>query len=149
MENHDNEQQYKKIQSDIKEVQSKYNAISEDVKSLKTGQSSLQEHMGMINSNLEKMSKNVEDMMNRLGSIMEEQQKSAVEEMIHKKGGMLSALIKKPLRRLAVGTVGMALAVGDFTAEKFANAREGLEDIVAEANYNRKMKRQEQQTQEA
>jgi len=145
MENHDFEQQIKKLQSDMKEMQSKYTNISEDVKSLKTGQSSLQENMGLINNNLEKMNKNFESMMNKLNSVMEDRQKSDVEEMMGKKGGMFSRMVKKPLRKLAVGTVGAALTIGDFTVERLSNAKEGLEDIVAEANYNRKLKRQEQQ----
>lgn len=147
MENHENDQQFKKIQEELKEIRSKYNTVSGDVKTLKNSQSDIQDNMGIICSSLEKMSKSVEEMMNRLNSITEEQQKSAVENMMHKKGGMFSALVKKPLRKLAVGTVGAIMAVGESTAEIMANAKEGMEDIVAEANYNRKTKRQEQQAQ--
>lgn len=144
MENNENDQIMKKMQEEIKDLQAKYNSISGDVKAMKNSQAELQGNMSTIGGSLEKMSKNVEEMMNKLNLITDEQQQHSIEQMMHKSGGLFFRLVKKPLRKLAVGTVSTAMVFGDYAWEKIANTKEGLEDIVAEASYH-KNKRLEQQ----
>lgn len=138
--------QYKTVQDDVKTLHQEYKAISSDVKSLNSSQTALQGNVDTICSNMEKISKNVEEMMKQLQVISEEHQKLAVENMLHHKSGHVSAAVKKTLRKLAVGTVTGAMILGEYSAEKLACAREGLEDIIAEANYNNKIRKQSQKT---
>lgn len=132
------EKQIKVMQAEIKDLQSKHSEISQDVKMLKSNQESIQANMNTLCGSLEKINKNVENMIEKLDSVSMEQQKSTVDKMMHHKGGLFNTLVKTPIRKLAVGTVGLALAVGDYTVERLSNAKEGMEDIVAEAHYNRK-----------
>ncbi|SHH74274.1 hypothetical protein SAMN02745823_00815 [Sporobacter termitidis DSM 10068] len=142
MEDQVSDNQYKKVQDDVKTLHHEYHAVLNDVKSLNAGQSALQSNVDAICGNMEKISQSVEEMMKQLQVISEEHQKMAVENMLHKNSGLFSAALKKSVRKLAVGTVSAAMLLGEFSAEKLACAREGLEDIVAEASYNNKIRKQ-------
>lgn len=139
MENYDD--QIKKMQQEMKELQTKYAAISGDVKELKNNQAGIQQNMSMVCNSVEKMSGNLEEMMSKLNVITGNHEKSLVEEMMGKKKGLFSKLVKRPIRKLAVGTLSTAMSVGDFAVERVANAKEGMEDLVAEAQYKKRIKR--------
>lgn len=141
MDNYDD--QIKKMQQEIKDIKSKYESLNGDVKELKTSQASIQQNMTMICNSVEKMSSNVEEMMSKLNTISGNQEKSAVEEMIGKKKGLFNTLVKRPIRKVAVGTISTAMSLGDFAVERLENVKEGMEDLVAEAHYNKKMRKKE------
>jgi hypothetical protein len=146
MEELETGRQVKVMQEEIDALKSEFCAVSCEVKELGNGQRQANEAMDGLRVNLEKINSSLEEMMEKLGAISEANQKSAVEDMLHKGGGFFSELVGKPLRKLAVGTVGTVMMVGEFAAEKLAYAREGMEDIVAEASYNNKMRGQNQKT---
>ena len=136
-----NEQQLKKMQEDLKDMQTKYTGLVNDMKGLKAGQAGMQENITVLNGHYEKISGNMEMIMCKLDSISEDAQKNMMGKMMRQKQGVMSRMIKNPLRKLAVGTIGTLMSMGDYAAEKASNAKEGLEDIVAEANYNNKKRR--------
>ena len=71
-----------------------------------------------------------------------EYEKNAPMNMIKKDNMKFSMrdMFINPLRKVAVGTVQSAFLVIDKTMEGVSNAKEGFEDIVAEAQYQNKKK---------
>lgn len=50
----------------------------------------------------------------------------------------VGSIIIKPLRKLAVGTVGVFYSIADKTLERVSSIKEDFEDIAAEAQYQNK-----------
>lgn len=128
------------MQEDLKDMQARYTDLAQDVKTLKNGQTGIQENMNALNGQFEKINSNMESIMFKLDVISEDRDKNLIGKMMKEKESFLSK-IKNPLRKLAVCTVGAIMSMTDYTVEKASGAREGLEDIVAEASYNNKKKR--------
>ncbi|HVI41665.1 MAG TPA: hypothetical protein VM577_13515, partial [Anaerovoracaceae bacterium] len=135
------EQQLKKMHEEVKEMHSKYTALTNDVKNLKDSQAGIQENMNAVNSNFDKLNGNIEEIMNKLNVISEDQKKSTMGKIMGDRDGLFTKAVKKPLRKLAIGTISTIMTISDYSMEKASSAKEGMEDIVAEASYNNKKRR--------
>jgi ABC-type transporter Mla subunit MlaD len=140
-DSHASDLQIKKMQEDIKEMNARFDALSGDVKILQESQAAIRENVNTVSGSFEKLSGSIEEIIRKLDAISEDQKKSGMSKIMDDGEGFLNKAVRKPLRKLAVGTVSAIMAVADFAVEKAAGAKEGLEDIVAEASYHNKKRR--------
>ena len=130
------------LQQEIDELRQKYDTLLKDVKCLEDNKNNMK---GIVENSYEvvqNVSKNVENIMNELNNLKKDYENTASSNMFNEnkmKFSMKSMFIN-PLRKIAVGTMQSAFLMMDKTVEGMSNAKEGFEDIVAEAQYQNKKK---------
>ena len=135
------EELQKKMQKELDDLQVKYSSISDQIQTLQNDKSDLKNSIKTMNDSFQQVSKNVEDILSKLNTISRDNEGFDDEDMMDRKINVsLKKLIFNPLRKLAVGTIGSVLAVADTATEVTCGFKEGFEDIIAEAQYQRKKK---------
>ncbi|MBC2581314.1 hypothetical protein [Clostridium sp. DJ247] len=129
-----------KIKLELDDLQQKYTNLSAQIQDLQNDKSDLKNSMKTMNDNFQQVSKNVENILAKLDNI-NGSDKDLDNDIIDKKIDFsVKKIIFNPLRKLAVGTIGSVFSVVDKTTELTCGFKEGFEDIVAEAQYQRKRK---------
>ncbi|MEA4847575.1 MAG: hypothetical protein VB106_10125 [Clostridiaceae bacterium] len=137
-----NGQEYKKMHEEFKELKANYTGLTKDVEALKKGQKEINENYKAINNNFDRINNNMDDLMAKVGKLVEQQDISMVEKVVGKaKEATRAGMLRRPLRRLVVGTISTVMSAADAASEGMAHIRENFEDIVAEAQYNNQKRR--------
>jgi len=133
------------LQHEIDELRQKYDTLLSDVKSLEDNKNNMKDIVQNSYEVVQNVSKNVEKVMNELNNFKKEYEGITSNNMANEnkmKFSMKNMFIN-PLRKIAVGTIQSAFLMMDKTVEGMSNAKEGFEDIVAEAQYQNKKKHTE------
>ena len=130
------------FQQEINELKQKYDDLVKDVKCLEDNKSNMKSIVENSYEVVQNISKNVENVMNELNAFKENYENSESNNMINEDKMKVSMrdMFINPLRKIAVGSMQSAFMVIDKTMEGMSNAKEGFEDIVAEAQYQNKKK---------
>lgn len=117
-------------------LEQKYSQVNTQMKKLQDDRSDLKNNIKSMNDKFQQVNKNVENILSKLDDI-DKNDRNFSENM-----GNFSVrkTLCAPLRKMTIGVVGSVLAVADKTTELACGAKEGFEDIVAEAQYQRKRK---------
>jgi len=134
-----------KLQNEINELRQKYDTLLKDVKCLEDNKNNMKDIVENSYEVVKNVSKNVENVMNELNNLKNEYQNTASNNTNtrEKMNFSMRKIFINPLRKIAVGTIQSAFLVMDKTMEGMSNAKEGFEDIVAEAQYQNKKKHME------
>ncbi len=130
------------LQQDIDELKQKYDTLLKDVKCLEDNKNNMNDIVKNSYEVIQNVSKNLENVMNELNSLKKNYENTASNTTSNE--NIMNFSMKKmfinPLRKIAVGTIQSAFIMMDKTMEGMSNAKEGFEDIVAEAQYQNKKK---------
>ena len=131
-----------KFQQEINELKQKYDTLIKEVKSLEDNKNNMKIIVDNSYEVVQSVSKNVENVMNELNNLKRDYENTSSKDMLNddKMKFSLRSMFINPLRKIAVGTMQSAFLVVDKTVEGMSNAKEGFEDIVAEAQYQNKKK---------
>ena len=130
--------------TNLEELQCKYDNIKKEVDDLESNKESLNESVNKMHNSFELINKNVEELMTKLDAMGMRVDESKEETNKRDRFDFsLNNMIVNPLRKVAVGTIRAAIMVGEKANEEVANIREGMEDVVAEAQYLNKKQRVE------
>ncbi|MBV7275500.1 hypothetical protein I6U48_21590 [Clostridium sp. PL3] len=134
------EELQRKMQEELDTLEQKYDEISTQIQELQNDKSDLKNSIKTMNDGFQQVSKNVEDILAKLDNIG--LASKDLDNDMHNRETKFSAkkMILNPLRKLTVGAIGSVLAVIDKTSELTCGAKESFEDIVAEAQYQRRRK---------
>jgi len=134
-----------KLQQEINDLKQKYDTLLKDVKCLEDSKNNMKVTVENSYEVVQNVSKNVENVMNELNNLKKEYENSTSNNMVneHKMNFSMKNMFTNPLRKIAVGTIQSAFLMIDKTMEGMSNAKEGFEDIVAEAQYQNKKKHME------
>ncbi|WP_368490605.1 hypothetical protein [Clostridium sp. BJN0013] len=135
------EELQKKMQQELVDLQQRYSKINEKVEELQNDKLDIKNSIKVMNDNFGHMSKNVENILSKLDNINTKNKKLNDDHIEDDRIDIsMKKMIFNPLRKLAVGTIASILAVTDKVTELTCGAKEGLEDIVAEVQYQRRKK---------
>lgn len=133
------EELQKKMQQELDSLQEKYSKMSEQIQDLQNDKFDLNNNMKTMNDSFQQVSKNVEDILFKLDNLQGIDKNLFDDDIVDRKMNIsMKKTFLNPLRKLAVGTISSVLSVADKTTEVTCGFKEGLEDIVAEAQYQRK-----------
>lgn len=134
-----------KLQQEINELRQKYDTLLKDVKCLEDNKNNMKSIVENSYEVVQNVSKNVENVMNELNDLKKEYENTTSNNTINEENMNYSMkkMFINPLRKIAVGTMQSAFLMMDKTMEGMSNAKEGFEDIVAEAQYQNKKKHME------
>jgi chromosome segregation ATPase len=133
-----NEEFQKKMQKDLRELHEKYNELNEQIQDLQNDKADFKISIKTMSDNFTEVSKNVQDILSKIDNI--NNRENGREVRYENEEGTMKKMVCKPLKKLAVGTVGSILSITDKVVEVSFGVKEGFEDIVAEAQYQRKKK---------
>lgn len=131
-----------KLQQEINELKQKYDTLLKDVKCLEDSKNSMKDIVENSYEVVQNVRKNVENVMDELNNLKKEYENIGSSNMKNEENMNFSMkkMFINPLRKIAVGTIQSAFLMMDKTMEGMSNAKEGFEDIVAEAQYQNKKK---------
>ncbi|MBV7275494.1 hypothetical protein I6U48_21560 [Clostridium sp. PL3] len=135
-----------KMQQELKELQEKYSQMTTQIQELQNNKSDLKNSIKTMNDSFEQVSKNVEHILAKLDNISGTNKDLDDEDLLDedapdkKIGFLVKKILFTPLRKLTVGTIASVLSIVDGTSKLTCEVKEGFEDIVAEAQYQRKRK---------
>lgn len=135
------EELQKRMQQELVDLQQRYSKINGKVEELQNDKLDVKNSIKIMNDNFSHMSKNVENILSKLDNINIKDKNSNDDHIEDDRIDIsMKKIIFNPLRKLAVGTIASILAVTDKVTELTCEAKEGLEDIVAEVQYQRRKK---------
>lgn len=132
-----------RINHEISELKKKYESVSKKVDAIEKETKETENSIKKIENGFANMNNNFEEIMKKLDSISDDKEANKMFNNAKKNNGKFSmkGMIMRPMRKLVVGTMSTIFSVADYTSEKFSYAREGMEDMMAEAHYNSKVKK--------
>jgi chromosome segregation ATPase len=131
----------KKMQQELEDLQQKYSKISEQIQELQNDKLDIKNSIKTMSDNFQQVNKNVENILSKLDNIGPRNRNLDDEDILDEDIDIsMKKIVVNPLRKLIVGTVTSVLSVTDKVTELTCGFKEGLEDIVAEAQYQRKKK---------
>jgi len=135
-----------KLQNEINELRQKYDTLLKDVKCLEDNKNNMKEKVENSYEAVQNISENIENVMNELNNLKSEYENRVSNNIDNeeKMNFSMKKMFINPLRKIAVGTIQSAFLMMDKTMEGMSNAKEGFEDIVAEAQYQNKKKHMEE-----
>ena len=130
------------LQQEIDELKQKYDTILKQVKSLEDNKNNMKDIVENSYEVVQNVSKNVENVMKELNDLKKDYENNASNNMVNENRMNFSMknMFINPLRKIAVGTMQSAFLMMDKSMEGMSNAKEGFEDIIAEAQYQNKKK---------
>lgn len=132
-----------KMLKELHELNERYNHLNDEIETLKSNKNDINNSINSMNDSLLQVSRNVESIVSRIDTLAQTSANASISKNINGKNVDISmkVMVGMPLRKLAVGTISSIFTIVDKAVETTACIREELEDIVAEAHYN-KQKRQ-------
>ena len=136
--NNDNE----KFQKEMNDLKQKYDTLFKEVKDLEDTKDNMKQVVQSSYEVVQSLSKNVENVMKELETLKGELKNNTSINTNNEgmKKFSMKQMFMNPLRKIAVGAMQSAFLLVDKTVEGVSNAKEGFEDIVAEAQYQNKKK---------
>ncbi|WP_297428277.1 hypothetical protein [Clostridium sp.] len=135
MENSEN------LNQEFNELKEKYNSLIQKVDNLEMENSHRENSVKQMENNFEVINNNIKELMEKIDSIIEDKETSKMFSSVRRSNSSIMNMITMPMRKATVNTMRAIFSVADFASEKVATARENLEDIVAEAQYENKKRR--------
>jgi len=126
---------------EVDDLKKKYNSLVKKIDAIEKESKNTENSIKKIENSVGTMNNNFEALMNKLDNIVEDKEASKMFKKEKKSEFSLKNMITRPMRMLAVGTFSTIFTIVDYTSETVSSAREGMEDILAEAQYNRKKRR--------
>ena len=121
------------IYQEINELKKQYESLIQRFDNLEKENTQKDNNFASVNNSLK-------ELMGKIDSIIEEKETTKMFN-VGKRDFSFMNIITTPMRKATVGTMRAVLSMTDFASEKVAHAREGLEDIVAEAQYENQKRR--------
>jgi len=131
-----------KFQREINELKQKYDTLLKEVKGIEDTKNNMKDVIQSSYEVVQGLSKNVENVMNELNNLKSDLKNNTTMNINNENSKKFSMkeMFVNPFRKIAVGTLQSAFLVMDKTIEGMSNAKEGFEDMVAEAQYQNKKK---------
>jgi chromosome segregation ATPase len=126
----------KTLEERLNALEEKFNKMNTEVDGLKNERSELKENIKSMQDSFQTVNKNVETILSRLEDMTSRQNGSMMNGMTP---GMMK-MMRRPMRKLFVGTVSSVMTVTSVLTEAVSHMKEGMEDIMAEAQYEQKKK---------
>lgn len=129
------------LTQEINELRGKYESLIQKLDNIEKESTQRENNIKQMESNFEVINNNLKELMNKIDSMVEDRETGKMFSNFRKENSSFMDMITKPMRKATVSTMSTIFSITDYASEKMAYARENLEDIVAEAQYeNRKRK---------
>lgn len=130
------------MQKELDDLKVKYSSLVGQVEFLESSRMRVDQNISRINDSFEQINRNIQSIMDKLN--VAEQPRNEAEydfPQEEKPRFSLRKFIGHPLRRLAIGTVGLVLSATEKTSESATGFRKSIEDIVVEARHRNEERR--------
>jgi predicted nuclease with TOPRIM domain len=129
------------ISQEINELKGKYDSLIQKLDSIEKENTQKENNIKQMENNFTVINNNLKELMAKIDSIIEEKETNQMFDSSKRRDFSLMNMVTKPMRKATVGTMRALFTMTDYASEKVAHAREGLEDIVAEAQYENQKRR--------
>ncbi|MDR3597415.1 hypothetical protein [Clostridium sp.] len=122
------------INQQFTELKEKYESLIQRLDNIEKESTNRENDFQAINNN-------IKELMAKIDSMVEYKETSKLFNSGRKSSSSFMNMITTPMRKITVGTMRTIFSMADYASERVSCAREGIEDIVAEAQYENKKRR--------
>ena len=129
------------ISQEINELKQKYESLIQKLDDIEKENIHKEHSIKQTENNFEVINNNMRELMDKIDLMVEDKETSKMFNNVRKNSFSMMNMITTPMKKITISTMRTLFTMADYASEKAAYAREGLEDIVAEAQYESKKKR--------
>jgi predicted nuclease with TOPRIM domain len=129
------------LNKEVNELKGKYESLMEKLVNIEKESANKENNIKQMENNFEVINNNIKELMNKIDSMVEDREASKMFNNFRMNNSSFMNMIRMPMRKATISTMRTIFSLADYASEKMAYAREGLEDIVAEAQYENKKRR--------
>ena len=129
------------IVQEINELKQKYETIIQKLDNIEKENMHKEHTIKQAENNFEVINNNMKELMEKIDLMVEDKETSKMFNNVRKNNSSMINMITTPMKIITISTMRTLFTMADYASEKAAYAREGLEDIIAEAQYESKKKR--------
>lgn len=130
-----------KLSQEVHDLKQKYETVIKKLDGIEKENAHRENSIKRIENSFDVMNNNFRELMDKIDVIVEDRETHKMFNQGKRSNFSLINMIKRPIRKLTVGTISSIFAITEYASEKAACTREGLEDIIAEAKYESQKKR--------
>jgi predicted nuclease with TOPRIM domain len=129
------------IGQEVNELKQKYESLIQKLDDIQK-ENTLREHsIKQTENNFDVINHNMKALMDKIDLMVEDKETSKMFNNGRKNNFSMMNMITAPMKRMTISTMRTLFTMADYASEMAASAREGLEDIMAEAQYESKKKK--------
>ena len=129
------------IVQEINELKQKYETIIQKLDGIEKENIHKEHTIKQAENNFEVINNNMKELMEKIDLMVEDKETNKMFNNVRKNSFSMMNMITSPMKKITVSTMRTLFTMADYASEKAAYAKEGLEDIVAEAKYESSKKR--------
>jgi len=129
------------IVQEINELKQKYETIIQKLDGIEKENIHKEHTIKQAENNFEVINNNMKELMEKMDSMLEDKETNKMFNNVRKNSFSMMNMITSPMKKITISTMRTLFTMADYASEKAAYAKEGLEDIVAEAKYESTKKR--------
>ncbi|OOM78939.1 hypothetical protein [Clostridium sp. BL-8] len=134
-------EEIEELNQEINGLKGKYDSLLQKLDSIEKENAQKENNIKQMENNFTVINNNLKELMEKIDSVIEEKETTKMFSNTRKNNFSFMNMVASPMRKATVGTMRAVFSMTDYASEKVAHAREGLEDIVAEAQYENKKRR--------
>ena len=129
------------IGQEINELKQKYESLIQKLDDIQKENTLRENSIKQTENNFDVINNNMKVLMDKIDLMVEDKETSKMFNNVRKNNFSMMNMITAPMKKITISTMRTLFTMADYASEKAASAREGLEDIMAEAQYESKKKR--------
>ena len=129
------------IFQEINELKQKYETIIQKLDGIEKENIHKEHTIKQAENNFEVINNNMKELMEKIDLMVEDKETNKMFNNVRKNSFSMMNMITSPMKKITVSAMRTLFTMADYASEKAAYAKEGLEDIVAEAKYESSKKR--------
>jgi len=130
-----------KISQEVNDLKQKYQTVVQKLDAIERENSHRENSIKRIENSFEVMNNHFTELMNKIDLMVEDKEANKMFTNVKRGNFSLMNMIRVPMRKLTVGALSSLFTFTEYATEKAACTREGLEDMIAEAQYESKKRR--------
>ena len=129
------------IVQEINELKQKYETIIQKLDGIEKENIHNEHSIKQTENNFEVINNNIKELMEKIDLMVEDKETNKFFNNVRKNSFSMMNMITAPMKKMTISTMRTLFTMADYASERAASAREGFEDIMAEAQYESKKKR--------
>ncbi|AGX44357.1 hypothetical protein [Clostridium saccharobutylicum] len=129
------------MSQEINELKQKYDSIIQKLDTIEKENQNKEVYIKQTQNNFETINNTMKELMEKINSMVEDKEANKMFNNSNKSDFSFKDRIASPMKKFTIKTIGTVFTMADYASEKMSYAKESLEDIVAEAQYESKKKR--------
>lgn len=129
------------LNKDFDELRGKYASINQKLDNIQKENTTREHSIQQLENNFQVINNNIKELMVKIDSMIEEKENHKIFDSDKRNDFSVMNIIRMPMRTVTVNTMRTIFTMVDYAYEKVACVKEGLDDIITEAQSESKKRK--------